>query len=64
MRSVSGGQKMKVVVGPMAVEPMAVGATGEGRMETAGVAAGKTVEAIGDNRTDWRMAQMVVSKIA
>ena len=64
MRSVSGGQKMKMVVGPMAVGPMVVGATGEGRMETAGVAAGKTVEAIGDNRTDWRMAQMVVSKIA
>ena len=50
MRSVSGGQKMKMVVGPMAVGPMVVGATGEGTMETAGVAAGKTVEAIGDRQ--------------
>ena len=34
--------------------------------ETAGVAAGKAAEAIvaiGDNGTDWRMAQMAVSKI-
>ena len=51
------------------VEPM--GAAGEEEMKPteamSGVAAGKTAAtmvAIGDNRTDWRMAQMAVSRMA